>query len=228
MQKFDVPIEATTSSLEALKSYSLGMTAQREKGDAPAIPFFERAIELDPNFASGYCALANTYGNLLQPSLALENATKAYQLRDRATEREKMGISAVYFYSRGELEKEAQIYELWEADYPYDFTFHDRLGGADAGMGRYDKALIEFQEALRLEQPARLTTIENLASTFMTLNRLDDAKATFDRTFALKMDGGNLRQLIYIVGFLQGNAALMEQQIAWGAGKSGDEDALLS
>jgi hypothetical protein len=98
VQKFDVPIEATTSSLEALKNYSMGITVGHEKGDAPSMPFLKRAIELDPNFPMAYAGLSGRYGNLGQPSLALEYATKAYGLRDRVTEREKLRISANYFH----------------------------------------------------------------------------------------------------------------------------------
>jgi hypothetical protein len=105
VQKFDVPIEVTTASLEALKNYSMGITIGNEKGDAPSIPFLQRAIELDPNFPMAYAGLSIRYGNLGQPSLALEYATKAYGFRDRVTEREKLRISADYFYATGEQEK---------------------------------------------------------------------------------------------------------------------------
>lgn len=112
MQKFDVPIEATTSNLEVLKNYSMSITIGRENGDAPSIPFLKRAIELDPNFPMAYAALSISYGNLGQRSLALEYATKAYELRDRVTEREKLRISADYFVATGELDKESPTYEL--------------------------------------------------------------------------------------------------------------------
>ena len=140
VQKFDVPIEATTSSLEALKNYSMGVTIGREKGDAPSIPFLKRAIELDPNFPMAYAGLATRYGNLGQPSLALEYATKAYRLRDRVTEREKLRITADYFAATGELEKEAQTYELWIANYPRDNVPHANLGVNYAAIGQYEKA----------------------------------------------------------------------------------------
>src|SRR5437899_6106489 len=105
VQKFDVPIEATTSSLEALKNYSMGDTILREKGEAPSIPFLKRAIELDPNFPMAYAGLALRYLNRGEPSLALVYATKAYGLRDRVSEREKLRIAATYFLATGELEK---------------------------------------------------------------------------------------------------------------------------
>ncbi|MGC2771937.1 MAG: protein kinase, partial [Candidatus Sulfotelmatobacter sp.] len=118
VQKFDVPIEATTSSLEALKNYGMGVKLKEEKGDAPSVPFLKRAIELDPNFSMAYAGLAISYTNFGQPSLALEYATKAYQLRDRANEREKLRISSVYFVARGEFEKATEVCELWAASYP--------------------------------------------------------------------------------------------------------------
>src|ERR1035437_7244685 len=124
VQKFDVPIEATTSSLEALKNYSMGIAIGREKGDAPSTPFLKRAIELDPNFPMAYSRLSVSYGNLAQPSLALEYATKAYGLRDRGTERAELRITADYFFATGELEKESQTYELWIANYPRDDVPH--------------------------------------------------------------------------------------------------------
>jgi len=226
VQKFDVPVEATTSSLEALKNYSMGITIMREKGDAPSIPFFKRAIELDPNFPIAYSALSVSCGNLNQRSLALEYATKAYQLRDRVTEREKLRITASYFNATGELDREAQNYELWTANYPRDFVPHNNLGNAYGSMGQYDKALAEYQEALRLAPT--ISHYSNLGATYVNLNRLEEAKATFDQALAHKLDSGALRQQIYSLAFLRGDTAQMEQELAWGAGKPGDEDALLS
>jgi serine/threonine protein kinase/tetratricopeptide (TPR) repeat protein len=227
VQKFDVPIEATTSSLEALKNYSMCITIGREKGDAPSIPFLKRAIELDPNFPMAYAGLSVSYGNLGQPSLALEYATKAYGLRDRVTEREKLRITADYFRATGELEKEAQTYELWIANYPRDAVPYNNLGANETFTGQYDKALAEAQETLRLE-PNDVTNNSNLGAVYLSLNRLDDAKAIFDQTLARNLDGGTLRLNMYLLAFLRGDSAQMEQQLSWGAGKPGDEDRLLS
>jgi eukaryotic-like serine/threonine-protein kinase len=226
VQKFDVPVEATTPSLEALKNYSMGVSAMREKGTAQSIPFLKRAIELDPNFPIAYATLAIAYGNLNERSLALEYATKAYQLRDRVSEREKLRITASYFNATGEIEKAAQTYELWEANYPRDFVPHGNLGVAYLNMGQFDKALAENQEALRLAPS--VTGYTNLGLTYVILNRLPEAKSTFDEALAHKLDGGTLRGAIYGLAFLEGDTAQMEQQVAWGAGKPGDEDALLS
>jgi eukaryotic-like serine/threonine-protein kinase len=119
VQKFDVPVEATTPSLEALKAYSMGVTTGRTKSDAEAIPFMKRAIELDPNFAIAYAGLAVNYSNLGQASLSAEYARKAYDLRDRVSERERYRISALYFQNvTSEVEKATEAYELWAKSYP--------------------------------------------------------------------------------------------------------------
>jgi eukaryotic-like serine/threonine-protein kinase len=138
--------ESTTSSLEALKNFSMGINAQREQGTAPSIPFLKRAIELDPNFPLAYGMLAVLYENRGEPSLALEYATKAYQLRERVSEREKLRITAAYFSATGELDKQAQTYKLWIADYPRNWVPHNNLGGIYDNMGQYLKALAEYQE----------------------------------------------------------------------------------
>jgi eukaryotic-like serine/threonine-protein kinase len=228
VQKLDVPLrEATTSSLEALKAYGMGNTTTQEKGDAPAIPFYKRAIELDPSFPMAYARLADAYVDLGQPSLALEYATKAYQLRDRVSEKEKLAISASYFGATGEIEKEAQTYELWEATYPHD-AHRTNLANDYVHMGQWDKALPEYQEAVRLPGAASVFGYADLAVTYINLNRLEEAKSTLDEALAHKLDGGFLRQIIYLLAFLQGDAARMGQQVAWAAGKPGDEDLLLS
>jgi eukaryotic-like serine/threonine-protein kinase len=228
VQKFDVPLEqATTSSLEALKNYSMGITTGREKGDAPSIPFLKRAIELDPNFPMAYAGLSICYWNLGQPSLGLEFATKAYRLRDRVTEREKLRITADYFSATGELDKESQTYELWIANYPRDVAPHFDLGTNYSFIGQYEKALAEQQKSLALA-PDIVLEYANLGETYYSLNRLDEAKATFDQALARKLDGGQLRANMYYLAFLRGDSVHMEQQVAWGAGKPGNEDMLLS
>ena len=227
VQKFDVPVEATTSSLEALKNYSMGITIEREKGEAASIPFFKRAIELDPNFALAYAGLSRRYANLNQPSLALEYAGTAYQLRDRVSEREKLRIAVDYFSAMGELDNDAQTYELWIANYPRDPVPHNNLGENYVILGQQDNALHEVQEALRLA-PDNVIIYGNLGLIYLYLNRLDEAKATFDQAFAHNLDGGGLRGNVYSLAFLRQDAELMEQQLAWVAGKPGDEDPLFS
>src|ERR1700730_4076885 len=227
MQKFDVPIEATTPSLEALKTFSMGVTTQGEKGDAEAIPFFKRAIEIDPNFAMAYARVGISYANLGQPSLALQNLEKAYSLRDRVSAREKLHITADYAYATGELEKEAQTYLLWIQSYPRDAIPHINLGANATALGQYEKAVAENQEGVRLE-PNNAAGVSNLGQAYLALNRVDDAKATFDQGQTRKLDGGGLRQWMYYLAFLRGDLAQMQQQVAWSAGKPGAEDPLLS
>jgi eukaryotic-like serine/threonine-protein kinase len=228
VQKFDVPIEATTPFLEALKTFSMGVTTQVSKGDAEAIPFFRRAIEIDSNFAMAYARLGIAYGNLGQPNLAAENLKKAYALRDRVSEREKFHITADYYQlATGEREKEAQTYALWIQSYPRDLIPHVNLGNNAATLGQYDKALAETQEALRLA-PNNIIAWGNLTAYLLALNRLSDAGAAVDTALASKLDGGYLRLMMYYVAFLRTDLAQMEQQVAWGSGNPGNEDALLS
>jgi tetratricopeptide (TPR) repeat protein len=228
VQKFNVPIEATTSSLEALKTFSMGVTTETQKGDAEAIPFLRRAIELDPNFAVAYAVLGVSYANLSQPSLSAENLKKAYEMRERVSEKERLRISAYYYaFVTGELEKEAQTYQLWIQSYPRDSIPHGNLGSNFVALGQYEKALAETQEAQHLE-PNSVISYGNLGSIFLALNRPDDAKAMFEQALARKLDSGSLRLWIYNLAFFRGDAALMAQQLAWGAGKPGAEDPLLA
>jgi eukaryotic-like serine/threonine-protein kinase len=227
IQKFDVPVEATTPSLEALKAYSMGITTGRTKGDAEAIPFMKRAVELDPNFAMAYVGLGVEYSNLGQASLAAENAKKAYELRDRVSEREKYRISAFYYqYVTGEVEKATEAYELWAKSYPRDFVPHGNLGVIYTNLGQYDKALAETEEGQRLE--STLVGYSNLASSYIALNRLADAKAILQQAQANKVDGFFIRSNWYSLAFLRGDAAEMERQVAWAAGRPAEEDAMLS
>src|SRR5213078_5329306 len=130
VQRFDVPLaEATTSSLEALKAYSLGQKAASERGAAESLPYDQRAIELDPNFAMAYGAVGVHYYNLGEPARAGEYLAKAFQLREHASEREKLAITADYYSSvTGELDKAAQTYEEEIASYPRDYRAYLNLG----------------------------------------------------------------------------------------------------
>jgi serine/threonine protein kinase/Tfp pilus assembly protein PilF len=228
VQKFNVPIEATTSSLEALKTFSMGVATLRQKGDAEAIPFIKRAIELDPNFAVAYAVLGLSYANLNQPSLSAVNLKKAYEMRERVSEKERLRISADYYaFVTGELEKEAQTYQLWIQSYPRDDIPHGNLGANFTALGQHEKALAETQEALHLESNS-VTSYGNLGQISLALNRPDDAKAMFEQALARKLDSGGLRLWMYNLAFVRGDSAQMAQQLAWGAGKPGAEDPLLA
>jgi eukaryotic-like serine/threonine-protein kinase len=228
IQKFDVPIEATTSSLEALKAFSMGATTQRTKGGAEAIPFFKRALELDPNFAMAYAGLAVNYFNLGQASLAAENAKKAYALRDHVSEHEKYRISALYYqFAAEDLEQSIQTYQLWAKSYPQDVTPAGNLGAIYSELGQYEKAVSETQDSMRLD-PNTVTGYSNLAGLYLVLGRQDDAWKVAEEAHQRNLDAEQLHWVIYQLAFFKGDAAEMARQVDWASGKPGDEDVLLS
>ena len=227
VQKFDVPMEATTPSLEALKAYSMGITTGRTKGDSEAVPFMKRAIELDPNFAIAYVALGIDYSNLGQASLAADYARKAYDLRDRVSDRERFRISAFYFqYVTGEMDKAIEAYELWAKSYPREMVPHGNLGSLYASVGQYDKAIRETEAAQRLEPT--ITDYANLASDYISVNRLKEARLTLEEAQRNHFDGLFIRGDLYSLAFLAGDTAEMERQVAWAAGRPGEEDQMLN
>jgi eukaryotic-like serine/threonine-protein kinase len=229
IQKFNTPIEAaTTPSLEALKAYSLGVETDYGQGDAQSISFFKRAIALDPNFAVAYAKLGVIYNNLSQPNLGMENIEKAYDLRDRTSEREKLYITAHHFGEvTGELDKAQVNYELWVREYPNDFIPY--LNGAliYSVLGQHEKAAEQNRKALDLE-PDDVLCYNNLAQEYIALNRLDEAKSVFDQALAHKLDDPSLRQNLYGLLFLKEDTAGMEKQVNWALGKPGVEDSFFS
>jgi serine/threonine protein kinase len=227
VEEFDVPVEATTPSLEALKAYSMGGRTGRRTGDAEAIPFYKRAIELDPNFALAYAALSISYFNLSQPDLAAENAARAYQLRDRVTERERYRISTTYYHVvTGDLKKAIEEYQLWSKSYPRDDTPPLNLGVIYQQLGQYDKAVAATKESLQLAP--RAAAYGNLAFEYIALDRLDDAESVSREAQAKGFDGLYIRGNLYLLAFRRGDSKGMQQQLAWAAGRAGDEDAMLS
>ncbi|MGB2888944.1 MAG: hypothetical protein WBC04_14710 [Candidatus Acidiferrales bacterium] len=229
IQKFDTPLAAaTTPSLEALKAFSLAAKTASEKGDAAAIPFNKRAIELDPNFASAYAGLGISYSNLGEAGLASEYIQRAYELRDRASEREKLSISAAYYMLvTGELDKTIQTYELWAEDYPRDEVPHFDLGFNYAAVGQNEKAEAETIKAVRLN-PNDGSYYANLVSCYVALNHLDEARSAYQQGTARISDIPQLHMGRYAVSFLEGDTAEMQRQVAWAAGKPGAEDSLLA
>jgi len=153
IQKYNAPLEqATTPSLEALNAYGVALSTWDKKGDEASLPFFKKAIELDPNFAMAYGALATIYHNLGESALAKENTAKAYQVRDRVTESEKATIESRYFmYVTGELEKAADAYAASIHNYPQSATPLNQLGSIDGQLGRYEQALENLRAALALD-----------------------------------------------------------------------------
>jgi eukaryotic-like serine/threonine-protein kinase len=230
VQKFDTPIEqATTPSLEALQAYSAGRKTMVGKGDsAAAAPFFSRAIQLDPNFAMAYAALGNAYSNLAEMGLAADSISKAYELRGGVSEREKFYIESHYFhFVTGDLEKARRVYEIWAQTYPRDVGPLTNLAVIDSFLGNYEKSLAMATEAVRLS-PGDSQNYANLVDAYIFLNRLDQARTAAAEAQSKKLDSPDLRIYLYMVAFLQNDAAGMQQQVAWSAGEPGVEDALLA
>jgi tetratricopeptide (TPR) repeat protein/predicted Ser/Thr protein kinase len=229
IQRYDTPIEeATTSSLEALKAYSMGRRALNAKGDVAAIPYYQRAIELDPNFALAYRSMAVAYSNLGQSTRASQNASRAFELRERVSERERYAIDAFYYsYVTGELEKANQVYEQWTQSYPRDFLPFGNMGDDFMRLGQWQKASQESEESLRLD-PDFSMTISNLAWMQLALNGTDEAKTTVEQALKRNMDTYFLRLALYETAFLRADQATMQQQLAWAAGRPKEEDWLLS
>ena len=227
--KYNQPLSvATTSSLEALQQYSEAGRAQREQGDAAAIPYGKRAIELDPDFAVAYASLAGDYSNLNQPSLARENFRKAYELRNRATQRERFLIEAAYYnYVTGEIDKAIQTYDEWARTYPADYVPHGNLGDNYNFLGQYEKAAEETSATLRIE-PDDAIAYGNLVNDYLSLDRIKDAKAALDEASRRNLDTPDLHLYRYHLAFLENDPAAMQEQSSWATGKPGAEDAQLS
>jgi tetratricopeptide (TPR) repeat protein/predicted Ser/Thr protein kinase len=229
LQKYDaLPENVTTSSLEALQAYSLGVQAYDVSNDfTAAIPLFQRAIALDPNFAAAYWTLAESYFPLGELEPAAESARKAYALRDRASEREKLAISASYQeLVTGNYEAARTSYELYAQTYPHDEDPEVNLWIIHLGSGEYQKALIAAQNAVDIN-PASSNNWVNLAYTYVWLNQFDKAKATVQQEHAKNIDSPWTPVILYTIDFLQNDAAGMQQQAAAAIGKPGIEDIML-
>ena len=230
VQKFDVPLAgATTSSLEALKSYSLGVKSLLETSPEASIPFYKRAIELDPNFAMAYANLGVVYGDLLEePGRSAENISKAFDLRDRVSERERFAIMSDYYDNvTGELDKSVQTDEQWAQAYPRDANPLNGLATVYEYLGQYEKLVAQELEVIQLS-PGSAVDRSNLMEAYIALDRLDEAKITYQQAFGRKLEGAFLHDDMYGVAFLEGNAEEMKHQAAWAVGKPGAEDILLS
>jgi len=225
VNEFNKPlVEATTPSLEALQALTQAQRLHAETGDAAALPYYKRAVELDPNFAMAYADLGITYSNLGQASLAIENSRKAFDLRDRVSQRERFYIEAMYYSDvTGELQKANQAYEQCIKTYPRAATPYNNLGVNYTLLGEYEKSAVVSREAVRLA-PDNGIPYGSLMSDYNSLNRLDEAEAVFEDAMAHKVDGPYLRQSRYNLAFLQGETRAMAEQLAWAAGKPGVED----
>jgi serine/threonine protein kinase/Tfp pilus assembly protein PilF len=220
VQKFDIPLEqATTSSLKALREYSLGQKAAQEKGAAQSLPFNQRAIELDPNFAMAYGAVGVHYSNLGEPARASEYLTKAFQLREHASERERLSITAHYYSSvTGELDKSAQTYQQRIGSYPRDIAAYNNLGIIFAEQGLFEKAVEVTKQGIRVA-PEQITLDENLTDYLLALQRFDEARQLIHEMQPRKPDNYIFPAALYALAFLGSDSTAMAAQEQWFASK---------
>ena len=229
VQKFDVPLEqATTSSLEALQQYSQGVKAGREKGTQAYLPYYQRALELDPRFAAGYDALGNTYRAMGEPERARECLSKAFELREHASEREKLLITASYYWNvTGELEKAAQAYQETIESYPRDALGYYYVSILYSLQGEYEKAAEPAHQA-QLLSPDRVGIYGHLANVLLASQRFDDSRQMIEQAHARKLDDFILHNALYALAFLGGDSLGMAEQQQWFTGNSGIENTGLS
>jgi len=216
VQKQDTPLEeATTTSLEALKALSLGEKAYAERGPAAALPFYQHAIALDPDFALAYSAVGGVYVPTGELTSASEYFSKAFQLRDHASERERLAITGMYYdLVAGELEKAAQIYEEVIANYPRDADAHIYLGNAYFKMGLFERAATEYRETLRLGRDD-YSAYWVLSNSLLALQRFDETRQVIQEAQNRKVDNLGLRSALYALAFLRGDSLAMAEQEQW-------------
>ncbi len=226
LQKSTRPLdEATSSSPEALQAFTQARKAQKE-GPPAALPYLKHAVELDPNFAAAYAALGVTYHNLGEVSLAMQNMTTAYQLRNRLPDMQRLDIEAHYYADvTGQLEKAIEVYNEWDQRFPGSWVPHNNVGELLLKEGRFDKSSAEELESLRIRPSSQ--SYNNLMIDYIEMYQLDDAQATFKEAVTKNVDGSDLRATAYILAFLRKDDAGMQKQLAWAKGKAGVEDVLI-
>jgi tetratricopeptide (TPR) repeat protein len=230
VQKFDTPVaRATTSSLEALKFFSVARKAMSGSGGyAAAIPPLKKAIELDPNFAMAHAALGTCYGNLGEIAAAAEQSHLAFQLRDRVSDLERFYIESHYYqYATGDLEKATQVYTEWGQTYPRDFIPLNNLSVVNSILGDLEKSLEQARACLKVESP-NAGMYANLVSSYVLLGRNEEAKASVAEALSKNLDAPSLHSLLYQIAFTENDSAGMAKQVAWAKGQVGIEDGFLS
>jgi len=226
IQKFDAKLEVTTASLEALKEYALGRSEQDKGQFFKAIEFYKRATELDPNFAVAWLGLALQYANTSQPGLAAECLSKAFALSNRVSEDERARIT--YFYYQivtGELEKAIEGQEAYVRSYPRAARGPGNLGNLYSITGQFERAVVATSEAQRLN-PNTTIWPGNLAEALIGLNRFDEARDVCQKALTQKLDSISIRERLYTVAFVSGDAQGAQQQIAWANGRTDEYRAV--
>jgi eukaryotic-like serine/threonine-protein kinase len=229
VQKHDKPLEeATTSSLDALQAFTQGTRAAREKGDQYALPYLKRAVELDPNFARAYASLGASYINLNQSSLALENYKKAFELRNRVSEREQFYIEGMYNLNvTGEMQKAVQVFTQDVQTYPNDADAHANFGATLYYLGQWEKSKAECLAAMRLN-PDNGLNLSFLMADYLVANQLDDVRALYQQARERRLENGFPDTIMYVAAFMRQDAAGMREHFAWAMGKPEFEDILLA
>jgi tetratricopeptide (TPR) repeat protein len=220
IKKYEVPVEqATTSSLEALKAFALA-NEERTKGNSEsALVQYKRAVELDPNFAMAYARIAVAYGNNDQMEMAQPYATKAFELRDRVSERERLYISEKYYnYVTGEIDKSIEVLQTWSQLYPNDYIPHNNLALGYMFLGKYDEAVKQALEAIRLS-PNNISARENSIACFIHLGRFDEAQKALDEMTVMFPQSALVHVDSYQLAFLRGDQATMDRELQWSKGK---------
>jgi len=226
VKKYDVPLaEATTPPLEALKAYSAGWQVASSTGSAAAVPFFSRAIEIDPNFASAYAALGRMYGDIGESVLSAQNTNQAYQLREHASDQERFFISLTYeLQVTGNLEKAQQICDLWVRAYPRASLPHGLLaGGIYPSIGKREESVEEAKIALGID-PDSSIGYSLLAGGYLALERTAEAEKTLQRASERKLDIPDFYVQRYVIAFLKGDRTGMEREAALPREKPGADD----
>ena len=220
--------QATSASLEAMQQYAIGLKMKAAQGSEAAVPFFKRAIELDPEFAEAYAAVGAAYSDLGEDSLWIENSHKAYELRDHvSSQRERFHIESEYYDSIGEREKANQTYMDWIQVYPDDHRPYQNLGVNYCDMGQYEKAVEEEKTVLKL-QPNNVNGFAALMGDYLALGQIENANDIFEQARAKKLDHNVLGLYRYYTAFLANDTETMQKQAEWATGKPGAEDEMLS
>ena len=220
IQKYDVGIEqATTSSLEALKAFTMGNEARAKGNPRESLSFYQRAIELDPNFAMAYARIGVHYVNEEQLERSKEYFQKAYDLRDRVSERERLYLEEKYYsYITGDIDQAIETLKTWARLYPNDFIPHNNLSINYKLLGRHEEALKESLEAVRLS-PNNISAHDNLVSSFMSLGRFDEAEQAERETQKINPDSLTAHASNYFFAFLRQDRAAMDREVQWAKGK---------
>lgn len=227
IRKFDAPVEeATTGSLEALKMFTLGDDLRRQGKTAEAVPLFRRAIELDPQFTLAYARLGAVYTNLDESVLARQYLERAFQLRERTSERERLYLAARYYDSvSGEAGKLVDNYQVWRSAYPRDWIAANNLANEYTKLGQYDKAIEAAREAVRLN-PDHSFPHTVLARAYKRATRFAESKSICQSAIARHLDGFGIHSILYQIAFAEGDAGVMQRQVEWGIGKPTEDETL--